>query len=183
MPLEYKIVVMGAGGVGKSAVTVQFTQNTFVKKYDPTIEDSYRKTIEVDGDQCILEILDTAGTEQFTATRDLYMKNGDGFVLIFSITASSTIHDLPDLYQRICKVKDKPVVPIVLVGNKCDLEDRRQVSTEEGSELANQFGAAFYEASAKMKIHIDDIFEAIVRKVNEISPLKKEKSRGPCALL
>ena len=75
---EYKIVVLGSGGVGKSALTVQFVQGIFVEKYDPTIEDSYRKQVEVDGQQCMLEILDTAGTEQFTAMRDLYMKNGQG---------------------------------------------------------------------------------------------------------
>ncbi|CAD1475463.1 unnamed protein product [Heterotrigona itama] len=60
---EYKIVVLGSGGVGKSALTVQFVQGIFVEKYDPTIEDSYRKQVEVDGQQCMLEILDTAGTE------------------------------------------------------------------------------------------------------------------------
>lgn len=59
---EYKIVVLGSGGVGKSALTVQFVQEIFVEKYDPTIEDSYRKQVEVDGQQCMLEILDTAGT-------------------------------------------------------------------------------------------------------------------------
>ncbi|VDL91872.1 unnamed protein product [Schistocephalus solidus] len=59
---EYKLVVLGSGGVGKSALTVQFVQNIFVEKYDPTIEDSYRKQIDVDGQQCMLEILDTAGT-------------------------------------------------------------------------------------------------------------------------
>ena len=63
---EYKIVVLGSGGVGKSALTVQFVQGIFVEKYDPTIEDSYRKQVEVDGSQCMLEILDTAGTVRGT---------------------------------------------------------------------------------------------------------------------
>lgn len=64
---EYKIVVLGSGGVGKSALTVQFVQEIFVEKYDPTIEDSYRKQVEVDGQQCMLEILDTAGTVSIPA--------------------------------------------------------------------------------------------------------------------
>lgn len=63
---EYKLVVLGSGGVGKSALTVQFVQGIFVEKYDPTIEDSYRKQVEVDGNQCMLEILDTAGTVRFS---------------------------------------------------------------------------------------------------------------------
>ena len=59
---DYKIVVLGSGGVGKSALTVQFVQGIFVEKYDPTIEDCYRKQVEINGQQCMLEILDTAGT-------------------------------------------------------------------------------------------------------------------------
>ncbi|MED6268505.1 hypothetical protein CHARACLAT_023103 [Characodon lateralis] len=112
---EYKLVVLGSGGVGKSALTVQFVQGIFVEKYDPTIEDSYRKQVEVDGLQCMLEILDTAGTEQFTAMRDLYMKNGQGFALVFSITAQSTFNDLQDLREQILRVKDAEDLNLVLV--------------------------------------------------------------------
>ncbi|KAI9145010.1 RAP1A, member of ras oncogene family [Paraphysoderma sedebokerense] len=103
---EYKLVVLGSGGVGKSALTVQFVQSIFVEKYDPTIEDSYRKQVEVDGQQCMLEILDTAGTEQFTAMRDLYMKNGQGFILVYSITSQATFNDLSELREQILRVKD-----------------------------------------------------------------------------
>merc|ERR1712151_902547 len=127
---EYKLVVLGSGGVGKSALTVQFVQGIFVEKYDPTIEDSYRKQVEVDNSQCMLEILDTAGTEQFTAMRDLYMKNGQGFVLVYSITAQSTFGDLEDLHEQIHRVKDADKVPIILVGNKCDLEEEREVGRD-----------------------------------------------------
>ncbi|KAK7713035.1 Ras-related protein rsr1 [Botryosphaeria dothidea] len=68
---EYHIVVLGSGGVGKSCLTAQFVQNVWIESYDPTIEDSYRKAIDVDGRSVVLEILDTAGTEQFTAMRYL----------------------------------------------------------------------------------------------------------------
>ncbi|KAF9152100.1 Ras- protein Rap-1b, partial [Mortierella sp. AD011] len=103
---EYKLVVLGSGGVGKSALTVQFVQSVFVDRYDPTIEDSYRKQVEVDNQQCMLEILDTAGTEQFTAMRDLYMKNGQGFILVFSIILASTFEELGELHRQILRVKD-----------------------------------------------------------------------------
>ena len=156
---EYKIVVLGSGGVGKSALTVQFVQGIFVEKYDPTIEDSYRKQVEVDGQQCMLEILDTAGTEQFTAMRDLYMKNGQGFVLVYSITAQSTFNDLQDLREQILRVKDSEEVPMVLVGNKCDLEDERVVGKDQGMMMARQFGSqcTFMETSAKAKIGVTDV--------------------------
>lgn len=182
---EYKIVVLGSGGVGKSALTVQFVQGIFVEKYDPTIEDSYRKQVEVDGQQCMLEILDTAGTEQFTAMRDLYMKNGQGFVLVYSITAQSTFNDLQDLREQILRVKDTDDVPMVLVGNKCDLEEERVVGKEQGHNLSRQFNCAFMETSAKAKINVHDIFYDLVRQINKKSPEKKIKLKKKplCALL
>lgn len=167
---EYKIVVLGSGGVGKSALTVQFVQGIFVEKYDPTIEDSYRKQVEIDGQQCMMEILDTAGTEQFTAMRDLYMKNGQGFVLVYSITAQATFNDLMELHDQIVRVKDTPNVPMILVGNKCDLEDERVVSKDQGQHLAKQFNCSFMEASAKMKINVPEIFYNLVRQINSITP-------------
>lgn len=182
---EYKIVVLGSGGVGKSALTVQFVQGIFVEKYDPTIEDSYRKQVEVDGQQCMLEILDTAGTEQFTAMRDLYMKNGQGFVLVYSITAQSTFNDLQDLREQILRVKDKIDVPMVLVGNKTDLEAERVVGKEQGNSLACQFKCSFMETSAKAKVHVNDVFYDLVRQINRQSPKKDEpKKKTPkCVLL
>ena len=181
---EYKLVVLGSGGVGKSALTVQFVQGIFVEKYDPTIEDSYRKQVEVDAGQCMLEILDTAGTEQFTAMRDLYMKNGQGFALVYSITAQSTFNDLSDLRDQILRVKDSSDVPMILVGNKCDLEDERVVSKEQGEELAAEFGhCAFMEASAKAKINVSEIFYDLVRQVNRKMPEPKKKKKGGCTVL
>eukprot|EP00055_Hartaetosiga_balthica_P004948 m.13810 g.13810 ORF g.13810 m.13810 type:complete len:218 (-) comp4200_c0_seq2:1059-1712(-) len=184
---EYKIVVLGSGGVGKSALTVQFVQGIFVEKYDPTIEDSYRKQVEVDGGPCMLEILDTAGTEQFTAMRDLYMKNGQGFVLVYSITAQSTFNDLQDLREQILRVKDADDVPMVLVGNKCDLEEERMVGKDQGVSLSKMFnGCKFLEASAKEKINVNEIFYDLVRQINRKAP-ERGKSTGKkgssCVLL
>ncbi|CDI98235.1 Ras protein Rap 1b [Echinococcus multilocularis] len=167
---EHKLVVLGSGGVGKSALTVQFVQGIFVEKYDPTIEDSYRKKVEVDNEQCILEILDTAGTEQFTAMRDLYMKNGQGFILTYSITSPPSLFDLVDLREHIVRVKDTENVPIVLVGNKCDLEDARAVGKEEGQKLARQWNCSFMETSAKSKINVSEVFYDLVRQINKQLP-------------
>ncbi|CAG5084885.1 Oidioi.mRNA.OKI2018_I69.PAR.g10761.t1.cds [Oikopleura dioica] len=167
MTKDYKIVVLGSGGVGKSALTVQFVQNIFVEKYDPTIEDSYRKQIELDGQTCMLEILDTAGTEQFTAMRDLYMKNGQGFALVYSITSQSTLQDLNEIREQILRVKDAEDVPLILVGNKCDLEGERAVGREQGQALARSWGnVQFMETSAKSKINVREMFDDLVRQIN-----------------
>ncbi|KAF5398612.1 GTPase KRas [Paragonimus heterotremus] len=181
---EYKLVVLGSGGVGKSALTVQFVQGIFVEKYDPTIEDSYRKQLEIDGRQCMLEILDTAGTEQFTAMRDLYMKNGQGFVLCYSITSQSTFNDLGELHQQIQRVKDVPKIPLILVGNKCDLDSERVVGQDQGRNLARIWGCSFLETSAKARINVDEIFKDLVRQINSQMPLVKQKpSKRNCSLL
>uniref|UniRef100_A0A8C4S2J3 Ras-related protein Rap-1b n=1 Tax=Erpetoichthys calabaricus TaxID=27687 RepID=A0A8C4S2J3_ERPCA len=186
---EYKLVVLGSGGVGKSALTVQFVQGIFVEKYDPTIEDSYRKQVEVDGQQCMLEILDTAGTEQFTAMRDLYMKNGQGFALVYSITAQSTFNDLQDLREQILRVKDTEDVPMILVGNKCDLEDERVVGKEQGQNLARQWNnCAFLESSAKSKINVNEVSGDAGLKGSQVTSgcllmLKRERSGQTQALV
>eukprot|EP00123_Amoebidium_parasiticum_P000667 comp11533_c0_seq1/m.5990 comp11533_c0_seq1/g.5990 ORF comp11533_c0_seq1/g.5990 comp11533_c0_seq1/m.5990 type:complete len:184 (-) comp11533_c0_seq1:472-1023(-) len=181
---EYKLVVLGSGGVGKSALTVQFVQGIFVEKYDPTIEDSYRKQVEVDQQQCMLEILDTAGTEQFTAMRDLYMKNGQGFALVYSITAQSTFNDLEDLREQILRVKDMENVPMVLCGNKCDLEDERVIGKDVGNGRARQWNCAFLECSAKSKVNVAEIFYTLVRQINAQTPTQdKKKKKGGCNLL
>nr|CUU97725.1 hypothetical transcript [Hymenolepis microstoma] len=174
---EYNLVVLGSGGVGKSALTVQFVQGIFVEKYDPTIEDSYRKKVEIDDQQCVLEILDTAGTEQFTAMRDLYMKNGQGFILTYSITSPPSLFDLIDLHEHILRVKDADSVPIVLVGNKCDLEDERAVGKDEGQNLARKWKCAFMESSAKSNINVSEIFADLVRQINRDAPPPKLKSK------
>ncbi|TPX30866.1 hypothetical protein SmJEL517_g05673 [Synchytrium microbalum] len=184
---EYKLVVLGSGGVGKSALTVQFVQSIFVEKYDPTIEDSYRKQVEVDGQQCMLEILDTAGTEQFTAMRDLYMKNGQGFILVYSITSQATFNDLVELREQILRVKDTDKVPMVLVGNKCDLEDDRVVTKDQGHGLAGQWGGCtFLETSARKKVNVDEVFFDLVRQINRSMPEKdkgKKERKGKCNIL
>jgi len=176
------MAVFGTGGVGKSALTIQFVQGIFPEQYDPTIEDSYRKQVEMDGKNYMLEILDTAGTEQFTAMRDLYMKNSQGFILVYSIIAQSTFNDLPDMREQIIRVKDTESVPMVLVGNKCDLNDQRVVSQEQGQALATRFGnCTFIEASAKTKTNVEQIFYDLIRQINQLKPKGNtggDKSKG-----
>jgi len=164
---EYRVVVVGAGGVGKSAVTVRFTGGNFVEKYDPTIEDSYRKAVEVDGIACMLDIMDTAGQEEYRALRDQYMKSGNGFVLVYSITSLTSFEAASKLRGEILKIKeDYPDIPIMLVGNKCDMESERVVSTQEGKDLAAKYQIGFIESSAKNNLNINEIFYELVRMIN-----------------
>jgi len=142
-----KLIVMGAGGVGKSAITCRYTQGTWVEKYDPTIEDQYTKAVDLDGKALQLEILDTAGQEEYSPLRETFMHTGDGFMLVFSITDDATFEDLTTIRDQVLRAHENPKVPIILVGNKSDLEDDRAVSVEEGKKKAEIFNARYIEIS------------------------------------
>ncbi|KAL6071499.1 Ras-like protein rasG [Balamuthia mandrillaris] len=185
---EYKLVVVGGGGVGKSALTIQLIQNHFIDEYDPTIEDSYRKQVTIDDETCLLDILDTAGQEEYSAMRDQYMRTGQGFLCVYAITSRSSFDEITSFREQILRVKDEDQVPMVLVGNKSDLEDQRQVATSEGSDLAKSFGCPFLETSAKTRVNVEEGFFQLVRQIrdafkgeNELVK-KKKKKMNRCSL-
>merc|ERR1712093_341363 len=184
MAEEYKIVVVGAGGVGKSGLTLQFCAGKCPKRYDPTIEDSYRKTTELDGRPVTLDILDTAGQEEYACLRAEYMTEGKGFVLVYSITDHGTFEEMNKFKDQIEENK-KPgeKVPLCLVGNKIDLEDNpdngRKVKTSEGEEKAEEWrnnksdkigDIMFMETSALTKINVDETFKGLVRLMGPGKP-------------
>ena len=102
--------VMGTGGVGKSALTMQFVQKRFVDAYDPTIEDSYRRDVEIDGELRKIEILDTAGAEQFVALRDQSIKAGEGFLLVYSIIDEVRTSFNCAFYYLLLELKDSKYI-------------------------------------------------------------------------
>jgi len=126
---KYKIVVVGGGGVGKSAITIQFIQSYFVTDYDPTIEDSYTKQCVIDDEVARLDILDTAGQEEFSAMREQYMRSGEGFLLVFSLTERQSFEEVYKFHKQVLRVKDRDEFPMLIVGNKADMDRHRQVST------------------------------------------------------
>ncbi|KAM9032020.1 LOW QUALITY PROTEIN: ras-related protein R-Ras [Sarcophilus harrisii] len=191
----HKLVVVGGGGVGKSALTIQFIQSYFVSDYDPTIEDSYTKLCSVDGVPARLDILDTAGQEEFGAMREQYMRAGHGFLLVYAINDRQSFNEVGKLHTQILRVKDRDDFPIVLVGNKADLETHRQVPRSEASAFCASRHIAYFEASAKLRLNVDEAFEQLVRAVRKYQeqelppspptpPRKKAGNSGcPCLLL
>lgn len=184
---EYKLVIVGGGGVGKSALTIQLIQNHFVDEYDPTIEDSYRKQVTIDNETCLLDILDTAGQEEYSAMRDQYMRTGQGFLCVYAITSRSSFDEITSFREQILRVKDQDKVPMVLSANKCDLESERQVTKAEGQDLAKSFACPFFETSAKARINVEEAFYEVVREIRKESgggaAKPKAKKKGGCALL
>jgi len=185
---EYRVCVCGSGGVGKSAITIRFIQGNFVAKYDPTIEDSYRKATTVDNKACMLAIMDTAGQEEYSSLRDQYLNTGEGFVLVYSVTSLNSFEYINSLHKSITRLKEQPhELPMVLVGNKCDLLDNRVVKIEDGEELAKRNNWGFVESSAKNDINIEKIFHTLVRLIDKWreKPERADqfKKKKPCMLL
>ena len=172
---EYKIVVLGDGGVGKSALTIQFTQDVFVEEYDPTIEDCYRKQCEINGKLAILEILDTAGQEEYSAMRETYFSGGDAFLIVYSVTDRDSFEQAQSLYKSILRSKDSDYFPTVFVANKCDLLQERVVSRDEGIALAKDLKFSTLEVSAKRNINVKECFVTLIGDVKRYERLKRRE--------
>jgi len=167
--LVAKLVVVGDCGVGKSALIVQLVSSSFVLVYDPTIEDSYIKHIAIDKEPFQLYILDTAGHDMYSMMRPSYMCSGQGFLLVYAVNSRESFEKLEQFHQQILSVKNVGRFPMVLCGNKCDLEDQRQVSTMEGNQMAKDWGVPFFETSALQRANIDESFSDLVREIRRHS--------------
>ncbi|GAA6059723.1 hypothetical protein JCM10212_000251 [Sporobolomyces blumeae] len=148
----------------------------FLDKYpEHKGEDSYRKQCMIDEEVALLDVLDTAGQEEYSAMREQYMRTGEGFLLVYSITSRNSFEEIATFHQQILRVKDKDYFPVIVVANKSDLESERQVDKSEGEALARQFGCRFIETSAKARLNVDEAFQELVR---EIRRYNKDPSAG-----
>jgi len=118
-----------------------------------------------------------------------YMRSGKGFLCVYSINNKASFEEIVQFREQILRVKDMDKVPMVLVGNKCDLEEERAVSQEEGKQLAAKFQVPWMETSAKGRIRCEDCFYELVREVKKTTPVggpvKKPplKKASKCAIL
>ncbi len=132
----------------------------------------------VDEEIALLDILDTAGQDEYSAMRDQYMRTGQGFIIVYSITSVGSFNEASAFRTQALRVKDVNKFPMVLVGNKMDLESERQVTTAEGKELAKSWGCPFFETSAQHRVNVEEIFHQLVREVRKsIQPAVEQKRR------
>lgn len=185
MPI-HKVIMVGPGGVGKSALTLQYMYGDFVQDYEPTKADSYRK--KAPNHQ--IDILDTAGQEEYAAIRDCYYRNGEGFLCIFALTEPKAFEETVEFREQIVRVHEgEQNMPFILVGNKADLEEKRMVSREAAEARARKWGVQYIETSAKTNDNVDKIFEQVVQLIierkNAAKKLDKKevKKPGKCVIL
>ncbi|KAH9644941.1 hypothetical protein HF086_010149 [Spodoptera exigua] len=156
-PTLHKVIMVGSGGVGKSALTLQFMYDEFVEDYEPTKADSYRKKVVLDGEEVQIDILDTAGQEDYAAIRDNYFRSGEGFLCVFSITEPESFDATQEFREQILRVKNDENIPFLLVGNKSDLADKRRVPLDSCRERAQHWQVPYVETSAKTRDNVDKV--------------------------
>ncbi|NWW62797.1 DIRA2 protein, partial [Ifrita kowaldi] len=193
---DYRVVVFGAGGVGKSSLVLRFVKGTFRESYIPTIEDTYRQVISCDKSICTLQITDTTGSHQFPAMQRLSISKGHAFILVYSITSRQSLEELKPIYEQICQIKgDIESIPIMLVGNKNDENQNREVESSDGETMAKKWKCAFMETSAKTNHNVKELFQELLNleKRRTVSlqidgkkskqQKRKEKLKGKCVVM
>ena len=162
---EYKMVVVGASGVGKSALTIQLNHECFVEDHDPTIQDSYWKEVILEQGSCILNVLDTAGQPAHKGLRDQCLAAGDGVLGVFALDDPST---LTQLQQMRATWGPHYTRPLVLVGNKCDLVTTKGDAHAAAIALAKSWGVPFMETSAKTRQGVDEAFSMLLHEIQRV---------------
>ena len=166
---DIEIITLGNSAVGKSSFILKYTDNVFTLDYLTTLGVDYKhKKIKLkNGKDVRLRIFDTAGQERFKSVSASFVKKADGVILIYDIGEKDSFEAVDNWIKSIREIgKDK--LPIILVGNKCDLsDDKRQVSLKEGQDKANEFNIPFYETSCKEGINIKEVFEKLIDDIIE----------------
>lgn len=180
---RYRLVIFGAGKVGKSSIISQFLSNRFEEKYRPTVEDLHCREYHINGHSINVDILDTAGTMQFPAMRRLSISTAHAFLLIYSIDDDNSFEVVKQIHEQIREQRTNwDELPIVVIGNKLDLETQRQVHPDDVRNViaTEDWKCGFLEVSAKENFLILEIFQKILQLAKlpvarELSPILKRR--------
>ena len=168
----FKYIIIGDTSVGKSNLLMKFAHNKFTEEYQATIGVEFgAKNISFNNQIYRIQIWDTAGQENFRSITRAYYKNSVCALVVYDISSRDSFNNVMSWIED-CKNQSPKTIFIVLVGNKSDLDDKRQVSYEEGKELADKNELLFFESSAKDGINVDEIF------VNSAKEIAKKIEQG-----
>ena len=164
--------------VGKSCLTYRFINYNIPKSHAPTVEDRFISIIKIHENKYNIEILDTGGDEEYQNSMDFWISFGEGFLLVFAINDEKSFNTLKYKRDRIIRIKNGIVCPILLVGNKQDLDNQRKINYSQAKELANKWGCEYIETSAETNFNCKEAFEILAKKIIQIkiNDLKKRTS-------
>ena len=183
LKIMLKICVVGSGSVGKSCVTIRYLRNEFTNYYDPTMEETYEAEIRYAGRNHKVEIVDTAGQEEFSSFLESSISRGDAFMILYAINSLASWNDLKVLRNKIAQgTEGKNLgikIPMIIVGNKRDLEDERELAHDIAEDYAASIRVPYIETSAKTGYHIQDAFELMMAEIDRTNPeLLIQKTKG-----
>jgi len=174
--IRLKVAVIGKSLVGKSAMTNVFVSSRFIPEHDVTIEDKYTVERFISNYPCSIDILDTAGQDDYHTLVDSWIGSSDGFILAFSITDRESLDVCKSRYDRIKQIKGNDF-RVILAGNKSDMADKRTVTEEEAKELAASWECSYLECSAKNMNNIEETFLNIAEKLlNKVLKIDDKKA-------
>jgi len=167
----FKYIIIGDANVGKSNLLLRFAYGEFREEYQVTIGVEFgAKNVKIRDQTYRIQIWDTTGQENYRSITRNYYKNSACALLVYDITKRESFNNI-SIWIDECKNQTAKTISLVLVGNKSDLEDQRQVNTEEGQELAEKLGIPFFESSAKTGQNVDKIFQnsadEIAKKIDQ----------------
>ncbi|XP_066956722.1 ras-related and estrogen-regulated growth inhibitor-like [Macrobrachium rosenbergii] len=174
-----RIVVLGAEGVGKSALTVRYLTRRYISEYRRAIDLLYRHTVCLDDVTSEVEILDVSLREENEGVSASHTRWGEGFVVVYSVDDASSFQEAAAILDTLQRLKAPLYVPVILLANKRDLDPGRQVSVEDGQALSLQHGCQFYEVSAaESHVGVTLAFQALLRETRSLQltrPLPRQR--------
>jgi Ras-related protein Rab-8A len=175
-----KLLLIGDSGVGKSCCLLRFSEDSFTPSFITTIGIDFKiRTIELDGKRVKLQIWDTAGQERFRTITTAYYRGAMGILLVYDVTDERSFNNIRTWFENVQQHATEGVNKI-LIGNKCDWEDKRVISTEQGQALADELGIPFLEVSAKSNINIDKAFYSLAADIKKrlVDSTKNDQPSG-----
>nr|XP_061826341.1 ras-related protein Rab-8B-like isoform X2 [Nerophis lumbriciformis] len=161
----FKLLLIGDSGVGKTCLLFRFSEDSFNTTFISTIGIDFKiRTIELDGKRVKLQIWDTAGQERFRTITTAYYRGAMGIMLVYDISNEKSFENIKNWIRNIEEHASSDVEKMVL-GNKCDMADRRQVSKDRGEKLAIDYGVKFFETSAKTSLNVEEAFYSMGRDI------------------
>ena len=161
----FKILTIGDGGVGKTSILRRYVENKFIKHHLSTIGiDFLSKTVTIKDKEIKLKIWDTAGQERYRNITSHIYKDADGIILVFDVTSEDSFNQITDWMEQIKNNVSKEEINLILIGNKCDLEER-MVEKERGEEMAEKLKIKYYETSALTGQGINEAFEGLAKQI------------------
>eukprot|EP00301_Raphidiophrys_heterophryoidea_P016413 c25984_g1_i1.p1 GENE.c25984_g1_i1~~c25984_g1_i1.p1 ORF type:complete len:207 (+),score=38.96 c25984_g1_i1:78-698(+) len=176
-----KLLLIGDSGVGKSCLLLRFSDNSFTPSFITTIGIDFKiRTIDLDGKRIKLQIWDTAGQERFRTITTAYYRGAMGILLLYDVTNEESFQNVRSWMKNI-QENAADAVNKILVGNKCDLADKRKVDFAKGKALADEYGIPFFETSAKSNLNVEEAFIQITKDIMKRIGAGGAAAPGPTA--